>query len=52
MIDKRLEKIASILIEHSLNLEKNDIFIINGPVKSLPLIKEVYRQAIEKGAHP
>ena len=30
MIDKRLQKLAYILINHSLKIKKNDLFLING----------------------
>jgi aminopeptidase len=52
MIDKRLEKLATILVRYSLSLKKNDLFVISGSHLAAPLIKEVYRQAIKIGAHP
>ncbi|HIH29687.1 MAG TPA: aminopeptidase, partial [Thermoplasmata archaeon] len=52
MIDKRLENLATILTRYSLNLKKNDLFVISGSHLAAPLIKEVYRQAIKMGAHP
>ncbi len=52
MIDKRIEKLASILINHSLSIKKNDLFMISGSYLAAPLIKEVYKQSILKGAHP
>lgn len=52
MIDKRLEKLATILVRYSLNLKKNDLFVISGSHLAAPLIKEVYHQAIKIGAHP
>ncbi|UCF11971.1 MAG: aminopeptidase [Thermoplasmatales archaeon] len=52
MIDKRLKKFAHILINHSLELKKGDLFVISGGYIAKPLIKEVYKQALESGAHP
>jgi aminopeptidase len=52
MIDKRLEKLAHILVNHSLDLKKDDLFVITGGCVATPLIKEVYRQALMAGAHP
>lgn len=52
MIDKRLEKFANILVHHSLSLKKNDLFVLSGSHLAAPLIKEVYTQAVEVGAHP
>jgi aminopeptidase len=52
MIDKRLEKLAHILVNHSLGIRKKDLFVIGGSHLTAPLIKEVYRQALECGANP
>jgi aminopeptidase len=52
MIDKRLEKLAYILIHHSLKIRKNDLFVISGSSVAAPLIKEVYKQAVQAGAYP
>ena len=52
MIDKRLEKLAYILVHHSLRIKKNDLFVIAGSPLAAPLIKEVYKQAVEAGAYP
>jgi aminopeptidase len=52
MIDKRMEKFANILVHHSLGLKKNDLFVISGSYLAAPLIKEIYLQAVEIGAHP
>lgn len=52
MIDKRLEKFAYILVNHSLGIKKNDLFLIGGSPIVAPLIKEVYKQALKLGAYP
>ena len=52
MIDRRLERLAYILIHHSLRIKKNDLFAINGSHLAAPLIREVYKQALDAGAHP
>jgi aminopeptidase len=52
MIDKRLEKLATILVRYSLGLKKNDLFRISGSYLAAPLIQEVYLQAVKIGAHP
>jgi len=52
VIDKRLEKLASVLVNHSLEIKKNDLFAICGSSVATPLIKEVYKQALKLGAHP
>jgi aminopeptidase len=52
MIDKRLKIYADILVRHSVELKKNDLFVISGSHLAAPLIKEVYQRAVEIGAHP
>jgi aminopeptidase len=52
MIDKRLEKLANVLVKHSLSLKKNDLFLISGSHIAAPLIREVYKQAVKLGAYP
>jgi aminopeptidase len=52
MIDRRLERLAHILIHHSLRIKDRDLFVISGSHLAAPLIREVYRQAIGVGAHP
>jgi len=52
MIDKRLEKLAYVLIHHSLRIKKKDLFVISGSPVATPLIKEVYKQAVQAGAYP
>ena len=41
MIDNKLRKLANILIKHSLEIKKNDYFMISGGINATPLIKEV-----------
>ncbi len=52
MKDRRLEKLANVLVNYSLEIKKNDLFLISGSELTLPLIKEVYRQTLLLGAHP
>jgi aminopeptidase len=52
MIDERLKKLAYILVNHSLKIKKNDLFMIMGTAVTAPLIKEVYKQSLLAGAHP
>ncbi len=52
MMDKRLEKLATILVRYSLEVKKNDLFRITGSHLAAPLIREVYKQAVMIGAHP
>jgi aminopeptidase len=52
MIDTRLRTMAKILVRYSLEIKKNDLFMISGSALAAPLIREVYQQAVEAGAHP
>lgn len=52
MYDDRYRLLAEILLNHSLSIKKDDLFIINGSPLATPLIAEVYKLALKKGAHP
>ncbi|NLJ25759.1 MAG: aminopeptidase [Firmicutes bacterium] len=52
MIDPRLVKMAEVLIDYSLELKPGDKFLIESTDLATPLIKEVYRTALLRGAHP
>lgn len=47
-----IRRFARVLVEHSLEIGKNDLFLIAGSTLTLPLMKEVYRQALQRGANP
>ena len=49
MIGKRLEKLAYVLVNHSFELNKNDLFMISESHAATQLIKEVYKHAIDVG---
>jgi len=51
MADQRIVKLAKVLVEYSLEIRKGDYFLIEGYDITQPLVKEVYREAIKKGAH-
>jgi aminopeptidase len=52
MFDNRIDILARILIEHSLKIKKDDLFVISGSQMAAPLITATYEQALCKGAHP
>jgi len=52
MSDPRITKMAQVLVNHSLGLKKGQKFVINSQETAYPLIKEVFREAIIKGAYP
>ncbi|MTI67305.1 MAG: aminopeptidase [Firmicutes bacterium] len=51
MADMRIKKLANLLVNYSLDIKKGEYLLIEGSDISKPLIKEVYREAIKKGAH-
>lgn len=53
MADPRVEKLASILINHSLGVKKGDVVMISSSSElAKPLVLEVFREALEAGGHP
>jgi aminopeptidase len=50
MKDPRIEKLARLLTEYSVNLKPRDIVAINGEAIAAPLIRECYRAALRRGA--
>jgi aminopeptidase len=52
MVDERVNKLAKILVEHSTKVRKKDRVIISGDSIAEPLITEVYRLCLAKGAYP
>jgi len=51
-MDPRVEKLADILVNYSLELRKGQWVKIKGIPTAMPLIKAFYRKALEVGAHP
>lgn len=52
MTDPRVAKMAKTIVQYALKLEKNDKFLIRGSEAVIPLIKELYREALLVGALP
>ncbi len=51
MTDPRIDSLAHVLVHHSLQLRKGDLFILNSGPSAAPLVKAVYNEAIQTGAH-
>jgi aminopeptidase len=51
-MDIRIKKHVEILVNYSLNVKKDEKVLIQGDVTVLPMIKECYRQILQKGAFP
>jgi aminopeptidase len=50
--DPRYAKLAKVLVEYCLDVEKNDLVLIRAGLPSEPLVREVYREVLEAGGHP
>lgn len=50
MADPRVQKLAQVLTRYSLALKPGDKLKLRGTVESLPLVREVYREATRAGA--
>lgn len=51
MRDPRIEKLAQVLVQYSVNVKPGEKIQIRGPVAAAPLIKELYRYALRAGAY-
>lgn len=52
MQDPRIDKLARVLVRYSLDLHEGDLLIIRTTPLAAPLVRAVYREALEVGAHP
>lgn len=52
MADIRIQKLAHLLVHYSLRLREGDRFCIEASDLALPLVQEVYGEALKVGAHP
>ncbi|MBN2417541.1 aminopeptidase [bacterium] len=52
MSDSRLSALAHLLVDYSVEARRNQKITISGSVAGLPLVREVYREVLEAGAHP
>ena len=51
LIDPRIKKQAEILVDYSLKAKRGEKVVIIGGVNAQPLMLEMYRRLIKKGAH-
>jgi len=52
MIDPRIKKLAEVLVNYSVAIEKNDLVVIQGPPVAEPLVVALYEAVIHAGGHP
>ena len=52
MADPRVETVARVLVDYSVHIQPGELVVIRGAPEGAPLIREVYRRVLERGAHP
>src|SRR5687767_995618 len=52
MRDVRLEKLADVLVNYSVGVQKDQLVRISGPPVAQPLVVELYRRVLAAGGHP
>jgi len=52
MADPRVETVAKILVDYSVEVQPNQLVQIMGDTEGAPLILAVYQRILERGAHP
>jgi aminopeptidase len=52
MTDKRMKKLADVLVNYSVKIKPGDWVYINSSIVALPLLKEVYEQVLLAGGNP
>ena len=52
MADTRVETVAKILVDYSVEVQSNQLVRISGGPEGAPLILAVYQKVLERGAHP
>jgi len=51
-MDKRIPKIAKILVEHCIGVKKGQTIQLTADILARPLVLEIYKLIIQKGAYP
>jgi len=52
MVDVRVSKLAKLLAEYSVSIKEGDEVLIRSDVEALPLVREIYRETVSRGAYP
>ena len=52
MRDPRIDKLAKLLVNYSMAVQRGDQVRISGAVVAMPLIRAVYREVLAAGGHP
>ena len=51
MVDQRIKEVAKILVEYSTKIKKGDKVILDAGIDASPLVREIYRLCLKKGAY-
>lgn len=52
MRDDRIEKLARVLTEYSMEVQRGDLVVLSGGILAMPLLKAAYRHALKLGGNP
>ncbi|MBW3001760.1 aminopeptidase [Candidatus Woesearchaeota archaeon] len=52
MTNKRITKIAKVLVDYSTKVQEGERVVITAPPVAQPLVLEVYKMCLQRGAHP
>ena len=52
MTDRRVERLADILVDYSVGVKKDDLCVIKGAYLAEPLMLALYQRCLERGAQP
>jgi aminopeptidase len=52
MTDRRIEKLAKLLVSYSVRVKPKENVIIEGTSEAFPLIKELHRECVLADAYP
>ena len=52
MRDPRVERLATVILDYTTRVKEGDLVVIRGHTLGEPLISALYRQSLQRGAHP
>jgi aminopeptidase len=52
LMDQRIEAMARVLARYSLRIEEGELVFLSGEVDTLPLLKALFKEVMDLGAHP
>jgi aminopeptidase len=51
-MDPREKKLAKLLVNYSVNVQKNELVMVQGDHLAIPILTEIYKEVVNAGAHP